>query len=83
MDHYILPAADIRILCRPDSLVPALLEALGDGAGHAAWGTIEAEPPERSGGDALDEPDFERGAEIQKILDSCYESSETGSWVEL
>ena len=29
------------------------------------------------------EPNFERGAEIQKILDSCYESSETGSWIEL
>ncbi|MDD9926722.1 MAG: thiamine pyrophosphate-binding protein [Rhodospirillaceae bacterium] len=58
MDHHILPAADIRLLCRPDSLVPALLEALGEGDRQAAWGTIEAEPPERSGGDALDYQDI-------------------------
>ena len=29
------------------------------------------------------EPDFKRGAEIQKVLDSCYESSENGCWVEV
>ena len=29
------------------------------------------------------EPDFNRGAEIQKVLDSCCESSENGCWVEV
>jgi predicted dehydrogenase len=29
------------------------------------------------------EPDFKRGAEIQKVLDGCYESSENGCWVEV
>ena len=30
-----------------------------------------------------DEPDFYRGAEIQNILDKCYESSENGKWVDI
>ena len=30
-----------------------------------------------------DEPDFYRGAEIQNILDKCYESSEYGKWVDI
>jgi len=30
-----------------------------------------------------DQPDFERGAKIQKILDSCFESSEKEAWVYL
>ena len=30
-----------------------------------------------------DQPDFERGAEIQKILDSCYESSKENKWISL
>lgn len=30
-----------------------------------------------------DQPDFERGAKIQKILDSCFESSEKESWIYL
>ena len=30
-----------------------------------------------------DQPDFERGAEIQKILDSCNESSKENKWISL
>ena len=30
-----------------------------------------------------DQPDFKRGAEIQKILDSCIKSSEENKWVDL
>ena len=30
-----------------------------------------------------DQPDFERGAEIQKILDSCFESSDSLRWVDI
>mgnify|MGYP001227545988 FL=1 len=29
------------------------------------------------------EPDFSRGAEIQNILDKCYESSELGHWIDI
>ena len=29
------------------------------------------------------EPDFERGAEIQQILDKCYESSDSGKWLDI
>ena len=29
------------------------------------------------------EPDFRRGAEIQKVLDKCYESSKLGGWIEV
>ena len=29
------------------------------------------------------EPDFSRGAEIQNILDKCYESSELGHWINI
>ena len=28
------------------------------------------------------QPDFARGAEIQKLIDACFESSETGTWVD-
>ena len=28
-----------------------------------------------------DEPNFFRGAEIQNILDKCFESSENGQWI--
>ena len=58
MDHHILPAADIRIMCRPDSLVPALLDELGEGKKKSAWAPIVVEPAERSGGDALDYQDI-------------------------
>lgn len=30
-----------------------------------------------------DQPDFERGAEIQKIVDACFESSEQRRWVDI
>ena len=30
-----------------------------------------------------DQSDFERGAKIQKILDSCFESSEKEAWIYL
>ena len=30
-----------------------------------------------------DQPDFKRGAEIQKILDSCFESSKINSWIDI
>ena len=30
-----------------------------------------------------DEPDFYRGAEIQNILDKCFESSENGQWIDV
>ena len=58
MDHHILPAADIRLLCRPDSLVPVLLEALGDSEKSSTWRSIAAGLPERSGGAALDYQDI-------------------------
>ena len=29
------------------------------------------------------EPNFERGAEIQQILDKCYESSDSGKWLDI
>ena len=58
MDHHILPAADIRLLCRPDSLVPVLLEALGERENSSTWRSIAAELPERSGGAALDYQDI-------------------------
>ena len=29
------------------------------------------------------EPDFKRGAEIQQILDKCYESSDSGKWLDI
>ena len=30
-----------------------------------------------------DQPDFKRGADIQKILDSCFISSEQDQWIDL
>ena len=30
-----------------------------------------------------DQPDFKRGAEIQKVLDSCFESAKTNTWVNI
>ena len=30
-----------------------------------------------------DQPDFKRGADIQKILDSCFLSSEKNEWIDL
>ena len=30
-----------------------------------------------------DQPDFKRGADIQKILDSCFISSEKNQWIDL
>ena len=30
-----------------------------------------------------DQPDFKRGAEIQKILDSCFESAKINSWINI
>ena len=30
-----------------------------------------------------DQPDFKRGSEIQKILDSCAESSTKNSWIDI
>ena len=30
-----------------------------------------------------DQPDFKRGVEIQKILDSCFESAKTNTWVKV
>ena len=53
MDHHILPASDLRLLCRPESLVPALLDALGDGDRQSEWGAIAAEAPEKGAEDAL------------------------------
>ena len=29
------------------------------------------------------QPDFKRGAEIQKVLDSCFESAKTNTWVNI
>lgn len=57
MDHHILPAADLRLLCRPESLVPALLAALDERLpeGRSSdWGDIAADPPEEQAGDELD-----------------------------
>lgn len=58
MDHHILPAADLRLLCRPESLVPALLDALGDGTKTSGWGDIAAEPPEAGPDGVLDYQDI-------------------------
>lgn len=58
MDHHILPASDLRLLCRPESLVPALLDALGDGDRQSDWGTVAAEPPEKCRDEALDYQDI-------------------------
>lgn len=58
MDHHILPASDLRLLCRPESLVPALLDALGDGDRQSEWGAIAAEAPEKGAEDALDYQDI-------------------------
>ena len=30
-----------------------------------------------------DQPDFKRGAEIQKVIDSCFESAKTNTWVNI
>ena len=30
-----------------------------------------------------DQPDFKRGAEIQKVLDSCFESAKTNTWINI
>lgn len=58
MDHHILPAADLRLLCRPESLVPALLDALGDDGRTSSWGAIETERPAKAGDGALDYQDI-------------------------
>ena len=57
----------------------------------ASWRTVEAEPTPNNYERFLesirtginDQPDFERGAEIQKVLDSCFESNETGETISL
>ena len=58
MDHHILPAVDLRLLCRPESLVPALLEQLPDRSKPSAWSAISAELPEKAADGALDYQDI-------------------------
>ena len=58
MDHHILPAADLRLLCRPESLVPALLAELGNGDRASEWPALSAETPEKDADGALDYQDI-------------------------
>lgn len=37
LDYQGLPPVDVMLACEPDTAVPALLEALGDGARHSAF----------------------------------------------
>jgi len=58
----------------------------GDDVQTATWREIECEPTPNNYERFLssirsavnDEPDFERGAEIQRVLDACIEANETG-----
>ena len=60
MDHHILPAADIRILSDPDSVVsallPALEAALGGAAKESAWPTAIPTPPHAPTEESPDAP---------------------------
>ena len=61
----------------------------GEDVNSASWTTVAAEPTPNNYERFLmsirtgvnDQPDFERGAQIQKVLDACFEANESGGAV--
>jgi predicted dehydrogenase len=61
----------------------------GDDVNTVAWRTVAAEPTPSNYERFLasiqsgvnDQPDFERGAQIQKVLDACFDANESGTAV--